>query len=102
MWDRPRRVRIIIIIILLRWQTQIEKDLDAAIEEALSTVLARALLMYEVETESSIEASDALHAADVAFVTLADYVQQNETALNESTLQSLSDSLADALDNTDY
>lgn len=99
MEDRPRKVRLIIIIIILRafGGSPYSGTLDN-LTKSISYNLARCLLMYDNITSPTNEESK----VDDAFVSLADYVQGVDQPLSNTTLEALNDSLQDALDATSW
>lgn len=101
--NRPRRIRVIIIIILMgpRARVQLENNIDGSVDERLLTNVARVLLMYENETEAAINANDAMLAVVHAFEAVDSYLESVDSP-ELSKLASLSDSLGDALDETNY
>jgi hypothetical protein len=99
--NRPRRIRVIIIIIIVlhRAQQALENNIDGSVWEVAGGRLARTLQMFNETVETSWTPEET--AVDKAFSDFDSYVESTDDP-DEGTVESLSDTLQAALTAAGY
>lgn len=96
--NRPRRIRVIIIIIIVlhRAQTALESNIENSVWEVSSNLLAQVQLLMAGTSEAAWTTEKELMDINTAFEALADYLESTDDP-DEQAVEGLSNNLAAVL-----